>query len=241
MLASKGYFIESNQALLDPITQKSREIDLVAEYFDEHSVTEKLATMSQFVFEIKNNAYPLVLLTKMGFSPDVAIWEGLREAITVPVKNLDYNSDFYEELMKIDWDMFTQYCSFQKKQGKDELMAIHPDEIYSGISKIVQYCDQAVNRFGSLEDYVFRHFLFLPVLLIKDDLYELEFKKMSPHFKKVEISKLVYSYHFGNEQRVAIIFVMTKKGLDKFLPQIQEVEKTMRGRIQKILKVQKAV
>ena len=86
-LARADFFVESNQVIEDPITGKSRELDLIAEYFDksnnkggEHRVCAKI----KFVFEIKNNIFPLVLMTKFEFSPNIEIWESTKEIQTAP-------------------------------------------------------------------------------------------------------------------------------------------------------------
>lgn len=250
-LASQGYFIESNQSILDPLTKISREIDLVAEYFeyDKKAANNKTTARIHFIFEIKNNLYPLVLLTKMEFSPNTQIWEGLKEVLTIP-DGIKYESfeGFYEELLQDEEFLYTQYCSFQKKKGnKDELMAFHPDNLHSGLAKITQYCDEVVNRWNNnsdenkeIENYkddYFRHFLYIPILLINDSLYELDINEENKtDLRKVESSKLVYNYHLMDEPKTSVIFVMTKKGLNKFLPQMRALEGKL---VEKMIKIKR--
>jgi len=248
-LAAQGYFVESNQSILDPITKKSREIDLVAEYYeyDEKKAKNKTNAIVHFVFEIKNNIYPLILLTKLEFSPNTEIWEGLKEVLTIP-EGIKYESyeGFYEELLQNEDFIYTQYCSFQKKKGnKEELMAIHPENLHSGLTKITQYCDEIVDRWNGKddpdedlntykEDY-FRHFLYIPILLINDDLYELDIdKENKTNLRKVEISKLVYNYYYLDEPRTSVIFILTKKGLNQFLPQMRALEEKI---VEKMIKL----
>ncbi len=251
-LASQGYFIESNQSILDPLTKISREIDLVAEYYeyDKETANNKTATNIYFVFEIKNNLYPLVLLTKMEFSPNTEIWEGLKEVLTIPdgIKYESYEG-YYKELLQDEEFLYTQYCSFQKKKGSNnELMAFHPDNLHSGIAKITQYCDEVVNRWNNnsdedeeIENYkddYFRHFLYIPILLINDSLYELDINNENKaDLRKVELSKLVYNYHLMDEPKTSVIFVMTKKGLNNFLPQMRTLERKL---VEKMMKIKKA-
>lgn len=248
-LASQGYFIESNQSILDPLTKKNREIDLVAEYdnYDEKTATNKTIAKIHFVFEIKNNLYPLVLLTKMESSPNTEIWEGLKEVLTIPdgIK-YEFYEGFYEELLQDEDFLYTQYCSFQKKKGDgDELMAFHPDNLHSGLAKITQYCDEVVNRWKinsdedeEIENYkddYFRHFLYMPILLINDNLYELDINNENKaDLRKVEISKLVYNYYLVDKPKISIIFVMTKKGLNDFLPQMRALEEKL---VEKMIKI----
>src|SRR5579872_1159190 len=64
-----GFFVEPNQVALDPLTNKSREIDIVAEYYNsedsQRMSSNKVFVKAKFVFEIKNNNSPIVLLTSM--------------------------------------------------------------------------------------------------------------------------------------------------------------------------------
>ena len=53
-LANQGFFVETNQVIEDPITGKSREIDLIAEYYEykQDRSSYKCASGIKFVFEI---------------------------------------------------------------------------------------------------------------------------------------------------------------------------------------------
>jgi len=227
ILVNAGFFTESNQVLEDPITGKSREIDLLAEYWEykEERKDFKTASKIKFVFEIKNNLFPIVLLTPFEFSPNIEEWMGLKEALTIP-DNITYDSEgFYNGLIKDRKNhIYTQYCSFHKKKPNDELMALHPDNINKGLLKITYYCEEMVKLYdktllyeGSGEnnkkEEFFRHFLFLPILLINEELYELRNEELV----KVQSSILVYNYHFNKEPKMAYVFVITKKGFPEFM------------------------
>jgi len=233
-LAELGFFVESSQTTLDPLTGKSREIDLLAEYYEynKENSDNKIVAKTRFVFEIKNNTFPFVLLTKMEFSPNVEIWDALKIAETTPDNiKFDIHSGFYELLIgKGNKDLFTQYCSFTKKKANDELMALHPENIYSGINKITHFCEEAIERWirddddEHIEEYL-RNFLYLPVLLINEDLYELEILEAHSKLKKVECSRLIFNYHYKQEPKSSIVYVVTKAGLHEFLREVLRVEK----------------
>lgn len=234
MLSEAGFFVETNQPLLDPLTGKSRELDLQAEYFDNNNPNfgNKVCSKINFVFEIKNNIYPLVLMTKHEFSPNIEMWDALKQSITIPdeVKGGNVPS-YYESLIESnDANIFTQYCSFSEKKDKSkELMACHPEALHSGFSKIVQHCDDMVGTWGEgMADEYFRVFLWLPILLINDGLYELDIESNDqPTLNKVEWSKLIFNYHRGEIQKNAIIYVVTKHSLKKFLIEMLETGKTI--------------
>ena len=234
-LANQGFFVETNQVIEDPITGKSREIDLIAEYYEpkpERS-SYKCASKINFVFEIKNNLFPIVLLTQFSFTPNIEDWMGLKEALTIPEK-IDYDifDSYYESLIHRSMNrIYTQYCSFHKKKENDELMALHPEIIYSGLTKITYFCEKMVeetdrdllyenNKEDVIKDDYFRHFLYVPVLLINDNLFELK----NGELEETDFSILVHNYHYKNEPKMAYVFVLTKKGFSPFLHSMLKLE-----------------
>jgi hypothetical protein len=243
ILARSDFFIESNQVLEDPVTGKSREIDLIAEYYDKNRIDHpKTCAKIKFIFEIKNNIYPLVLMNKFEFSPNVEIWESIKEIQTVP-KGIDWSSEdsFYEKLVADNEPIFTQYCSFDVKKGnkKEEMLASHPDQVHIGLSKITQYCEEAVESWGDLEvlQEYYRKFSYVPVLLINEDLFELEVEPGNePILNKVEESKLVFNYYYKNTPKMAIVWVVTKKGFNGFIDKMVEVERKIEAKRITILK-----
>lgn len=238
-LSQSGFFVESNQVIVDPFTGKSREIDLVAEYHNwdgtnsrsEHKCVSKI----NFVFEIKNNSAPIVLLTEFEHSPNIEDWLGIKERQTFPEEMKEkYFTGYWDSLVDANrGKIFTQYCSFQKKKQNDELMALHPDNIHVWLGKISQYCEESIEAWGretvdSRNGY-FRNFVHLPVLLISEDLYELEFDdKGEADLKKVERSLLVHNYHYKNKPSMAYVFVVTKKGFTKFIDDMLELERKIK-------------
>ena len=235
MLATAGFFIESNQVIEDPFTRKSREIDLTAEYYrgyDKDKTGYKVSSKINFVFEIKNNIYPLVLMTKFEDSPNIEIWESLKEIQTTP-EGVDWSSSegFYEKILDDKDVLYTQYCSFNHKKGhkSKELMALHPESVYTGLSKITQYCEEKIEIWNDFEiDEYYRKFLYLPILLIKDELYELKFNdKLAPSLHRVDESKLVFNYYFKGTPNISIVCVVTQKGLNKFLKNMINLERTV--------------
>ena len=234
-LATSGFFVESGQVIQDPITGKSREIDLMAEHHDprKKGYEFKGAAKIKFIFEIKNNLFPVVLLTRFESSPNIEDWIGLKEALNRPcgVKYESHKS-YYESLIADrNEQIYTQYCSFHKKKENDELMALHPENIHSGLMKITHYCEEQVELVDTdlvydvpeesdKRDGYFRHFLFMPVLLINDDLYELK----NDELEKIDSSILVYNYHYKNEPRMAYVFVVTKRGFPEFIEKMVNLE-----------------
>lgn len=230
-LSSLGFFVETNIVIEDPISGKSREIDIVAEYYDQNTPSSGVWAKAkiEFVFEVKNNLFPLVLLNEFDFSPRVEGWVGLKEQITSP-DNVGYDqyNNYYDALIdENNGSIFSQYCSFNKKKQNDELMALHPENIYSGLAKVIQYCEecsddhwQETEDVNAIPERFLRHFLYMPILLIKDNLYELKNEEL----KKVDSSILVVNYYHNKHKTMAYVFVVTRKGFDNFISNSLHVE-----------------
>ena len=230
MLANAGFFVETNQVIEDPVTGKSREIDIVAEFYGFNKTPSEIQACAkiEFIFEVKNNLFPVVLLNEFDFSPRVEPELGLKEIIT-GVKGVSYQGcdEYYLSLVENSKpSIYTQYCSFHKKKENDELMALHPENLHTGISKIVQYCEEQLEMWeshGGWSDEYLRHFLYMPILLINDDLYELKEKSLG----KVDSSILAVNYHYKSDRKMAYVFVLTKNGLSKFIQHALKVEKNV--------------
>lgn len=230
-LSKDGFFIETNRVIEDPITGKSRELDLIAEYFDRNAPRiRNVCAKIEFIFEIKNNIYPLVLMNKYDFSPNIEIWESIKE-IQTPL-DIAWRPDSYYDRIPIDDELFTQYCSFDKKKGKaGEIIAKHPEQLHTGLSKIAQYCEEAAESWqerGMESDKYFRKFMYLPAVIINHDLYELEIVHgEEPLLHKTDESKLLFSYHYKNCPKIATIWVVTKKGFRSFIQKMIQLQRTV--------------
>ncbi|UPT69344.1 MAG: hypothetical protein M0D53_08900 [Flavobacterium sp. JAD_PAG50586_2] len=232
LLIEQKYFVETNKVIKDSYTGKSREIDLVAEFFDHDPKSRKNKCFNRvkFVVEMKNISAPLVLLTEFQNSEYAQDWEAIKEIMTMQ-RDEEFFSNIYWHRFTLEnkFSIFTQYCSFQRKNRNDQLMALHPDNIYSGLSKICQYCEEELSRINNLPNYdddeYLRNYLFLPVLLISDDLYELKHSEdNSPSLSKSECSLLLYNYHYEDRPKMAYIFVVTKAGLQNLLDFVKTVK-----------------
>jgi len=167
-LAEKGFFVESNVIFQDPLTGKNREIDIVAETYNTDPNYIEVFCEIRYYFELKNNDFPLVLLTELQFNPNTP--EDLfKEVVTIP-SELSYDDSFifYNSLRDKNKKIYTQYCSFSKKKN-GEVMASHPHELYSSLSKLCWYCEkctiESVELYEELTRERLRHLLNVPVLL----------------------------------------------------------------------------
>lgn len=236
LLSQNGFFVESNQVIEDPITGKAREIDLIAEYFNddrayasEHPACAKV----KFVFEVKNNIYPLVLMTGYVFSPNLEIWESTKEIETRTSDIEGWTDSYYSKLLSNNEPIYTQYCSFETKKsgGKNvELFATHPEQVHTGVSKITQYCEEAIESWEGreIDEKYYRKFLYMPVLLISKDLFEMDIEHdKEPTLRKVEESRFIFNYYFKGKPKLANIWVVTRAGLKNFLTKTIKIEREL--------------
>lgn len=225
-LTKSNFFVETNTIIIDALTNKSREIDLVARYNDFYKQNDnfRFTSIFQFVFELKNNDYPLVLMTKLEPTPNTILYESLKEARTFEENTKAYDEPelYLDFIYNLDSNIYTQYCSFKEKKSKGkELMAFHPDNLHLDFSKIVQYCDEMIERWETSDSHYNRYILYLPILLLKNDLYELDINTdLEPELKKVDRSKFVYNYHKDGFSISTVIFVVTQKDLKSFLDEM---------------------
>ena len=230
-LSKLNFFVQTNLVVEDPVSKKSREIDVVANSNDwaNRRSTFRACAKITFVFEVKKNLYPIVLLNDFEPTPYIEPMNGLKEMITKPSQLVVNYEAYHEGLIESrNSPVFSQYCSFQPKKQKEfkgELMALHPENIYSGISKIIQYCQERENSTKEQpEDKFYRRFLFLPVLLVKDDLYEMR----EGELEKVDSSVLVVNYIHESYEEMAYVFVVTRNGLDDFVGNALKIQERVR-------------
>ena len=211
-LVQKGFFVEPNQRIIDPITGKSREIDFVAELWAGLHTDSKISVSVHFVCEAKNNPYPVVLLTELPFSPNLETWDSLHEGKTGLFRHEYFEPSFFDFLTD-GQKPYTQYCSFKpKKNGKDsEWFAWHPDDFHDDLEKIVSYCRHNAKLIESFNDDYHRLFLYVPVVVLSGDLYV-----ANPQDGTVALSKVDFGLHmhfdiYEEAQCLSLVLFVTER------------------------------
>lgn len=221
-LVQNGFFVEPNQRILDPTTGKSREIDLVTELWD--SVHEKshfktrVCVTVHFVCEVKNNPYPIVLLTELPFSPALETWDSLHESRTGFFRDEHLDPSFFDFLTD-GQKPYTQYCSFKpKKTGKDsEWLAWHPDDFHDDLENIISYCRLKAKQMEGLNDDYHRLFLYMPVVILGGDLYVARPQDATMAPSKVDAAlHMHFGIHEGEQCLSLVLFVTEENCLTLF-------------------------
>ncbi len=186
LLVDRGYYVQANDAYLDPVSGKSREIDLYA-------MTARLITQrppkhllfNVLLIECVNNPQPLVLLTK---EPQIGFLfhEDLRVA-GLPVKlapaRPEEQWEPIHEALKLDQfhhycadRVATQFCSFTRKQQNQDWMAQHEGPQFDAFQKLcdaVSYTqDRQFKGWKFAEHEEINLEFYYPVLIVQGDLLD---------------------------------------------------------------------
>jgi hypothetical protein len=196
-LRKSHFFVAANTSYLDPVLEKSREIDIYAQGlvgYDPNDPKPPLpAQRVVLIIECVNNPQPLAFLTKEQQSPvlsyqDVKLIETPpKEERFVPFREY---VDRFKDHHYCSGRIATQFCSFRlKKQKRDEWVALHEDDQFDCLRSLCVATDyffrrdlaayrplppEAPNR-NALRDLS----LYFPVLVLQGDLLEVVPRKRS--------------------------------------------------------------
>jgi hypothetical protein len=234
-LSEDQFFVEPNIAVVDPRTGKTRELDLVAEYFDPVNAQPDVSVTTHFAIEAINNPLPLVLMTEHPWSPNENPEDYLRYG-TMPIPSLTNAFDLYSERVGTETIKYSQYCALSRKREKDELMASHPDDLYSSLLKLSEFVEYGVTEFDNREWFdghlFWRLWFWEPVLVLGGDL--LVAKETSDgtiDVEEVDYAALIFNFHIAEEPKTVVIRVLRERHLLPFLKSVIAVDNSLEARI----------
>ena len=230
-LTDEGYFVETNQAIRDPRTGKSREIDLIAENHDwirEHKGT---AVKTTFVIEAVNNRYPFVLLTERPGTPH-ADFESYIKFIYTPERAVSFLEEYsLYDAKQADWtNLYSQYCMLTRKNGHADLMASHPDDLYGSVLKMAEYVELEMESWASFEERepYWRMFFWQPMLVLSGRLLTATLNKRGAiRIAGSDFGRLEFNWHAGDQPRTTVIEVVTEKFLTRRLAAVRATDRKL--------------
>lgn len=245
-LTNQGYFVEPNQVVRDPRTGKSREIDLIAEYYEYKPEHSGALVKTYFVMEIVNNKFPLVLMTERPHTPNENT-ENHVNFICTPSKNT-FSDQFhlYEHRAPKRSELFSQYCALtQKKSESKEFMASHPDDLYSSFQKLAEYTDGDMIWWDKNSDMhgdrFWRILFWHPLLVVGGQLIVARTREDgSTELRETSSATLEFNWHAGEERRTTLIEVLTADSLTNRLSKIVESDSQMQHKLHAV-KVQQGI
>ena len=237
-LTAADYFVEPNVSHKDPRTGKAREIDITAESAP-RAYREGVCVKTTFVIEAINNRYPIVLLTERPSSPNADFESYLKFGTTPEPCPFLHEIDIYDK-KGADWkNLFSQFCGLSKKNGREELMASHPDDVYSSLLKVSEYSEDQLNEFESWTaeetGKYWRLFIWHPMLVVSGQLLT---ATLAPDgtvlLNDVPLGRLEFNWHDGENQRATVIEVIREGFLLERLNTVRAEDDALEARIEKL-------
>lgn len=153
VLEANGWSAAANVAYPDPITGKSRELDLRALRLISGDLPVPHSLLPELLIECVNNPQPVAFIQSVPKYPELYVKDV--KFVGEPTLMLDgqlgheLSLEGYCQMQQYHHythgDFATQFCSFAKKSGRAEWLATHQDDHFDDIRKL---CD-AVDYFGA--------------------------------------------------------------------------------------------
>jgi hypothetical protein len=230
-LSEAGFFVEPNVALLDRRTGKSREVDLVAEFYEHNPKLEKISVRTHFVVEAINNSLPIVAMTEHPESPITDIDAFVRYATTPSDAPFQTRVDVFEGKGVFTEKRYSQYCGITRKKAGDELMASHPEDLYSSLLKIAEFIEQQASEFESRqwppEDPYWRLWFWQGVLVVGGEILTLDDSADGMSLVETPRAPLVFNFHVGEQPKTVVIQLVRERELLPFARRVIEEDRTL--------------
>ncbi len=235
-LTDAGFFVEPNVAIVDRRTGKSREVDLVAEYYEYDPSLAGVSVRTRFTIEAINNLLPIILITPHPNSPMSDIEGFLRYRTTPPSAPFITSVEVYDAKKVFDTQRYSQYCALSRKKSGDELLASHPDDLYSSFQKLGEFVEQQISEFDSEEwpddDGYWRLWFWQPVLVLGGDLLvasEEDHGELT--VTEVDMAPLLFNFHVADQPRTVVVQIVREQHLLAYTKELAAVDHELAKKI----------
>lgn len=237
-MAEAGFFVEPNVSILDARTGKSREIDVLAEYYEHDPERRQVSVKTYFAIEAVNNNLPFVLMTPHPGSPNDVFEEYLRYGVTPDPSPFLDSIDLYDEKGG-DNPRYTQYCGLSRKRANDDLMASHLDDIYTSLLKLAEFTEARHEEFENHEwrsdDPFWRLVFWQGILVVGGDLVTaIEDENGDLAVAEVESGTLIFNFHVHDEPRSTLVHVVREPHMFQFINSVVAVDRGLTLRLHDI-------
>ncbi|HLP37733.1 hypothetical protein [Lacibacter sp.] len=238
LISEQDFFVFPNEVYKDKFTGKSREIDIYAsskrinKAINFSDTIKFIQANMCLVIECQNIAQPIVFLKK-NQKNTFTCYDKYKYFITKLNSNVDSDIlhgylEFFiqnEEFHYNSKNISTQYCSFtQKKGGKNDWMASHPDGLYETFVKLFHFANE---RLKSTEDFradiQFKEFYYqmlYPVLVIQGDIYDAE--EVGSEIVLTRLQRKLFEFnYFDDIPHTILIDVVTESYFQNYLAEIE--------------------
>jgi hypothetical protein len=241
-LKKLGFNSKMNEVYPDPHTEKSREIDIYAN-FTKPIINSKSDTINlDLIIECENNYQPVVFLKEeketKDFNKKSDKFKDLK-TIGFPQKIhskdqkiwLNEFSNFYANHPNYNLPALTQYCSFSKPKHKNsDWIAEHTDRQHETFQKFIpSYKFFAIRKFEKITQEMSKKnkaqiclTFFQPLLVLNDNLYEGSIIEDKIVLKKKSHIKFQLNTPDGSEIQNFKIDVITKDYLKNYINELMK-------------------
>lgn len=242
LLRSKAYGTAPNSTFPDPKTGESRELDILGDQWKvEERQDARRAVNHLLVIECVNNPQPIAFITKKrqtgGLSSVLKvfpIWRNTarQDPETGRIEGGDMVMTEVLEMGKYHhyakgW-VATQYCTFQRKKGDQQWMALHPDRDHETFRKL---CD-AVDCYSPGFDISAKSLFFVyPILVVQGDLLEVQQDGGQLKVQKVDRIAYTHSIYRAQSQGVKQVRYRIDVVTESFFPELLELMEKSREEV----------
>jgi hypothetical protein len=241
VLGRYGYSVQANQAYPDPITRKSRELDVTAIAGVGITSDWLNSIWSRLLIECVNNPQPIGFFTKTPETPTTHIFDLKCSGVPVKIKKgkewtkLSDFLDMQRYHHHCKGKIATQYCSFTAKKGTNpiEWLAQHEDTHFGSFDKLCFALDHEINQHYAhtrlrVKETVNVQMYYL-ILVASGELVEIMPARKEVKLRAANHIHYVQSYITNGREQIYHIDVVTEKYLRRLLNIIDdELQKTVR-------------
>lgn len=178
-LTQYGFLTSSNTSFNDPLTNKSREIDVEASLEVEILGSPKMNLYYVIIGECKNKFQPMTFIKdsappQYGRENNLLVTGSPTYFLDADNKTLpsidddDFNNSFGKDL----WPASSNWCSFKYVEKIERWLATGDEDDFLSISSLVLAVQQRMLEYKTFTDYnSYGLFIFQPVLFLKNDFF----------------------------------------------------------------------
>lgn len=240
VLGRNGYMAEANEVYPDPITAKSRELDITAIRPEPITRDFRNTIWPRLLIECINNPQPIAFFTKEANAPSAHIYDLKFSGLPVKIKKEKVwakISDF------LDMEKYhhhckgriaTQYCSFTAKKGSNptEWLAQHDETHFDSFNKLCFALNHEIDEhysnshLGANETINLQ--LYYPILVVAGEIINVTAARKELTVRSASQIHYIQSYISKGRVQRYHIDVVTEKHFPRLLGIIdREIKKTV--------------
>lgn len=241
-ILSTDHFVRPNHLYLDPISGKTREIDMRVDSAPVWSEDFSSGVQWSIFCECENNAQPVVFFPFEPLMPSTA--SELIKCYGMPMKIWRDNEyvdllsflPFYKFHHYCKGGVATQYCSFIKRRDKGKWVATHLEEQHDTFNSLVYAVECDINQFYTEiwqppkvdePEPVLLVFIY-PLIILGGELMEAHLGRRGLLAKKVKHVQFLNSLHISGREINYKIDVITEDYLREYMTIIDYEMKKLR-------------